>query len=253
MKEKYTYNRNNDLRIYQGPRSRFAEFTFALSVFFQFIKGFRSLHFEGPCVSIFGSARFKEDNEYYQQSREMGARVAQAGFNVVTGGGPGVMEAASRGAKEAGGHTIGVNIELPFEQKPNPFLDVWVDIRYFFVRKVLLFKYSVGFVIMPGGLGTLDELFEAYTLVQCDKIPQFPIVLFGSEYWQHQIEQAQNDGGQARDIARGSRLVFGDRQSRRSHGLFAQSYRDLRPEIQNLPQEMVVGRGVVHRPNSEHP
>jgi uncharacterized protein (TIGR00730 family) len=99
------------------------------------------------------------------------------------------MEAASRGAKDVGGHTIGVNIELPFEQKPNPFLDVWVDIRYFFVRKVLLFKYSVGFVIMPGGLGTLDELFEAYTLVQCDKIPQFPIVLFGSEYWSHQIEQ----------------------------------------------------------------
>jgi uncharacterized protein (TIGR00730 family) len=119
----------------------------------------------------------------------MGARVAQAGFHVVTGGGPGVMEAASRGAKDVGGHTIGVNIELPFEQKPNPFLDVWVDIRYFFVRKVLLFKYSVGFVIMPGGLGTLDELFEAYTLVQCDKIPQFPIVLFGSEYWQHQVEQ----------------------------------------------------------------
>ena len=161
MKEKYEYNRNNDLRIYQGPRSRFAEFTFALSVFFQFIKGFRSLHFQGPCISIFGSARFEEDNEYYHQAREMGARVAKAGFNVVTGGGPGVMEAASRGAKDVGGTAIGVNIELPFEQKPNPFLDVWVDIKYFFVRKVLLFKYSVGFVIMPGGLGTLDELFEA--------------------------------------------------------------------------------------------
>jgi uncharacterized protein (TIGR00730 family) len=189
MKEKYEYNRNNDLRIYQGPRSRFAEFTFALCVFFQFIKGFRSLHFQGPCISIFGSARFEEDNEYYHQAREMGARVAKAGFNVVTGGGPGVMEAASRGAKDVGGTAIGVNIELPFEQKPNPFLDVWVDIKYFFVRKVLLFKYSVGFVIMPGGLGTLDELFEAYTLVQCDKIPQFPIVLFGTEFWKGQIEQ----------------------------------------------------------------
>ena len=135
MKEKYEYNRNNDLRIYQGPRSRFTEFTFALSVFFQFIKGFRSLHFQGPCISIFGSARFEEDNEYYHQAREMGARVAKAGFNVVTGGGPGVMEAASRGAKDVGGQTIGINIELPFEQKPNPFLDVWVDIKYFFVRK----------------------------------------------------------------------------------------------------------------------
>lgn len=119
----------------------------------------------------------------------MGSRVVKAGFNVITGGGPGVMEAANRGAKDAGGQSIGINIELPFEQKPNPFLDVWVNIKYFFVRKVLLFKYSVGFVIMPGGLGTLDELFEAYTLVQCDKIPQFPIVLFGSEFWNSQIEQ----------------------------------------------------------------
>ncbi len=183
------YNRNNDLRAFEGPRSRFDELGFAWSVFLQFIKGFRKLHFEGPCISIFGSARFKEETDYYQQGFAMGAKVAAAGFNVVTGGGPGIMEAASRGAKSVGGHTIGINIELPFEQKPNPFLDIWVDIRYFFVRKVLLFKYSVGFVIMPGGLGTLDELFEAYTLVQCSKIPQFPIVLFGSEYWHNMVEQ----------------------------------------------------------------
>ncbi len=184
-----SFDRNNDLRAFEGPRNRITELGFAWSVFTQFIKGFRKLHFEGPCVSIFGSARFKEDNAYYQQGFQMGARVAAAGFNVVTGGGPGIMEAASRGAKSVGGHTIGINIELPFEQKPNPYLDVWVNIRYFFVRKVLLFKYSVGFVIMPGGLGTLDELFEAYTLVQCNKIPQYPIVLFGTEYWHNMVEQ----------------------------------------------------------------
>lgn len=182
-------NRNNDLQQFEGPQSRFSEFFFAISVFFQFLKGFRYLHFEGPSISIFGSARFGEDNIYYQKAREMGFRVAKAGFNVVTGGGPGVMEAASRGAKEAGGHTIGINIELPFEQTPNPYLDIWVNIKYFFVRKVLLFKYSVGFVLMPGGLGTLDEFFEVFTLVQCEKIPKFPLVLFGTEYWSKLIEQ----------------------------------------------------------------
>ena len=139
-----------------------------------FVRGFRALHFVGPCVTIFGSARFTEDHPTYQMAREVGAAVARLGFTVMTGGGPGVMEAANRGAREAGGVSVGCNIELPFEQNPNPYLDRWVTCRYFFVRKVLLFKYSYAFVALPGGLGTLDELSEALTLIQTAEDPPVP-------------------------------------------------------------------------------
>jgi uncharacterized protein (TIGR00730 family) len=148
-----------------------------------FVRGFRTLHWAGPCVTVFGSARFEEDHRYYAMAREVGAALVKIGFTVMTGGGPGVMEGANRGAREAGGRSVGCNIELPFEQEPNPYLDRWVTCRYFFVRKVLLVKYSYAFIVLPGGFGTLDELSEALTLIQTRKIRQFPIVLMGREYW----------------------------------------------------------------------
>lgn len=148
-----------------------------------FIAGFRTLHFVGPCVTVFGSARYDERHPYYALGREVGRGVADLGFTVMTGGGPGLMEAANRGAKEAGGRSVGCNITLPAEQAPNPYLDRWVTCRYFFVRKVLLFKYSYAFIGLPGGLGTLDELFEALTLIQTGKIEAFPVVLIGAAYW----------------------------------------------------------------------
>jgi uncharacterized protein (TIGR00730 family) len=149
----------------------------------EFIKGFRTLHFVGPCIAVFGSARFNEEHPYYQLAREVGYRLGDMGFSVITGGGPGIMEAANRGAKEAQTTSIGCNIELPHEQKPNPYLDVSIDFEHFFVRKVMLVKYSLGFVIMPGGMGTLDELFETVTLIQTKKITSFPIVVMGTEYY----------------------------------------------------------------------
>jgi uncharacterized protein (TIGR00730 family) len=132
---------------------------------------------------VFGSARFDEQHRYYAMAREVGGALARIGFTVMTGGGPGVMEGANRGAREAGGRSVGCNVELPFEQEPNPYLDRWVTCRYFFVRKVLLVKYSYAFIVMPGGFGTLDELTEALTLIQTRKILQFPIVLMGVDYW----------------------------------------------------------------------
>lgn len=167
----------------EGPRPRLTETLMALRVFVEFIKGFRSLHFAGPCVTVFGSARFADDHPYYKLARSMGARLARMGFTVMTGGGPGIMEAANRGAKESGGRSIGCNIILPFEQKPNPYVDRFIDFRYFFVRKVMLVKYSYAFVIMPGGFGTLDELFESLTLIQTGKIQSFPVVLMGTDFW----------------------------------------------------------------------
>lgn len=153
-----------------------------------FIRGFRALHFVGPCVTVFGSARIKEDNPHYQLAREMGAALAELGFSVMTGGGPGLMEAANRGAKEARGRSVGCGIELPFEQRLNAWLDRSVTMRYFFVRKTLLVKYSYAFVVMPGGAGTADELFEALTLIQTGKIKHFPIVVIGTEYWRELVD-----------------------------------------------------------------
>jgi uncharacterized protein (TIGR00730 family) len=172
-----------ETRFLEGPHSRGNELWLALRVFREFIHGFRSLHFVGPCVTVFGSARFTEDHRHYAAAREIGKRLARLGFTVMTGGGPGIMEAANRGAKEAGGRSVGCNIRLSREQKPNPYLDRRVTFDHFFVRKVLLFKYSYAFIIMPGGLGTSDELFEALTLIQTGKISNFPIIVHGKEYW----------------------------------------------------------------------
>ena len=166
-----------------GPRSRIEEFKFLISVMWNFLKGFRKLHFSGPCITVFGSARFKEDHKYYQVAREIGASIAKLGFTTLTGGGPGIMEAANRGAFEAGGKSIGCNIILPFEQLPNPYTQTNFSVRYFFVRKVLLLKYSYGFVVLPGGFGTMDEFFETLTLIQTGMIRDFPIVLIGKEYF----------------------------------------------------------------------
>lgn len=179
---------NSEKRFLEGPRSRGREFKFLIKVLWEFIKGFQKLHFIGPCVTVFGSARFKEDHEYYQKAREMGAKISELGFTVLTGGGPGIMEAANRGAFEAGGQSIGCNIVLPHEQKENPYVQTSVEFKYFFVRKTLLVKYSYAFVIMPGGWGTMDEMFEALTLIQTGKIQEFPVVLFGKDYWNHLIK-----------------------------------------------------------------
>lgn len=176
---------NDSEKIFlEGPRSRLQELTFSIKVLFEFIRGFRVLHFVGPCVAVFGSARVKEDSLYYEHARKMGSGLAGLGFTVITGGGPGIMEAANRGAKEHGGASVGCNIKLPREQTPNPYMDKWFACKYFFVRKVLMFKYSNAFVIMPGGVGTLDEFFEALTLIQTHKILDFPLVIFGKEYWE---------------------------------------------------------------------
>ncbi len=167
----------------EGPKSRSYEFSFALKVFFQFIKGFRNLHFVGPCITVFGSARFKEDHIYYKKAQEIGKRISEIGFTTITGGGPGIMEAANRGAYENGGMSVGCNIKLPFEQKANKYVQKSITFEYFFVRKTLLIKYSYAFVCMPGGFGTMDELFEMLTLIQTKTLIQFPIILFGKEFY----------------------------------------------------------------------
>jgi len=174
---------NPDRYFLAGPHSRAREGMLLWRAVRDFVKGFRVLHFVGPCVTIFGSARFGESHPYYPIARELGRRIANLGFAVMTGGGPGLMEAANRGARDAGGRSVGCNIELPHEQAPNPYLDHDVTCHYFFVRKVLLFKYSYAFIGLPGGLGTLDELCEALTLIQTGKIQNYPVVLIGTEYW----------------------------------------------------------------------
>ena len=172
-----------DVQFLDGPKSRTYEFKFAWKVFREFIRGFRTLHFVGPCITVFGSARFKEDHPHYQSAREMGRQIAALGFTTMTGGGPGIMEAANRGAFEAGGMSVGLNIKLPFEQAGNPYVQTTITFEHFFVRKVMLVKYSYAFVIMPGGFGTMDEFFETLTLVQTKTLVRFPIVLFGKEYY----------------------------------------------------------------------
>jgi uncharacterized protein (TIGR00730 family) len=175
----------------EGPRSRSFELRFALNVFWQFIKGFRRLNFIGPCITVFGSARFEEDNPYYSVAREFGKRIARMGFTTMTGGGPGIMEAANRGAFESGGYSVGCNIQLPMEQKPNSYMNKWVTIEYFFIRKVMLLKYSYAFIVMPGGFGTMDEFFNTLTLIQTKSIVQFPMVLFGKEYYRSLMENIE--------------------------------------------------------------
>jgi uncharacterized protein (TIGR00730 family) len=174
-----------------GPRARLTELIRVGRISAEFLKGVRALHFAGPCVTVFGSARFGERHPYYLLSREMGRRIASAGLTVMTGGGPGLMEAANRGARDVAGRSIGCNIVLPAEQHENPYLDRFITFRYFFVRKVMLVKYSLAFVVMPGGFGTMDELFEALTLVQTGKIRGFPVVLMGIAYWSRLLEFLQ--------------------------------------------------------------
>ncbi len=189
MENNNEINYHTEKKFLEGPGSRWREFKYILKVAMEFIRGFRALHFTGPCITVFGSARFQEDHPSYKAAQELGHQLALAGFTVMTGGGPGIMEAAPRGAKEAGGKTIGCNIVLPHEQHANPYLDIVVNFNYFFVRKVLLLKYSYGFVVMPGGAGTMDELFETLTLIQTGKIKGFPLVLFGKKYWSHLTAQ----------------------------------------------------------------
>ncbi len=170
-------------RFLEGPHSRRYEFQRALGIFREFVHGFRALHFVGPCVTVFGSARTPETDPHYAAARAIGAGLAQMGFTTMTGGGPGIMEAANRGAREEGGRSVGCNIELPREQKENPYLDRFVTFRHFYVRKVMLVKYSYAFVAMPGGFGTLDEVFETATLVQTGKMSAFPLILVDRDYW----------------------------------------------------------------------
>ena len=172
-----------DRALLSGPNLRLRDLQLLWSVAKDFMAGFRALHFVGPCITVFGSARFAEDHPYYKMAQAMGAAISKMGFTVMTGGGPGIMEAANRGAKDVKGRSVGCNIRLPFEQSHNPYLDRWVTIEHFFVRKTLLIKYSYGFIIMPGGFGTMDEMFEALTLIQTGKLRGFPIVIMGQDFW----------------------------------------------------------------------
>jgi uncharacterized protein (TIGR00730 family) len=181
---KELYQINGEARYLAGRRSRRKDYQRIFKITGEFLRGTKALYRIGPAISVFGSARFKEGHQYYELGREVGAALAREGYTVMTGGGPGVMEAANRGAKEAGGPSIGCNIILPHEQAPNSYLDQVVTFYYFFVRKVMLIKYSYAFVILPGGLGTLDEMMEAVTLIQTGKLYDFPVILMGKNYWQ---------------------------------------------------------------------
>jgi uncharacterized protein (TIGR00730 family) len=167
----------------RGRRDRAEELESAVRYFLEFLQGFESLNFEKPVVTVFGSARFGEDHPHYALARKLGRKLAEEGYAVMTGGGPGIMEAANRGAKEGGGPSIGCNIRLPMEQDPNPYLDRFIEFEHFFVRKLMLVKYSCAFVVMPGGFGTLDETFEVLTLIQTNKVESFPVIAMGGAYW----------------------------------------------------------------------
>ncbi|MEO5647763.1 MAG: TIGR00730 family Rossman fold protein [Chitinophagaceae bacterium] len=182
----------SEIKFLEGPQSRWKDFKYTVSVMLELIKGLRALHFVGPCVTVFGSARFKEDHIYYQKARELSSAIASLGFTIMTGGGPGIMEAANRGAKDVGGKSVGCNIVLPHEQFHNKYLDKWVNIKYFFIRKTLLAKYSYAFVVMPGGFGTLDEYFEAITLIQTKKVSNFPIIIFDKEFHKHLLNHIKS-------------------------------------------------------------
>lgn len=183
---------NSEIQFLDGPHSRLKELKFTLQTMTDLMRGLRALHFLGPCITVFGSARFKEDHPYYELTRRAAAEFAKLGFTILTGGGPGLMEAANRGARDVGGKSVGCNIQLPVEQAPNPYLDKWVYMRHFFLRKVLLVKYSFAFVVMPGGFGTLDEYFEALTLIQTHKIHDFPVIIFGREYHQELLKHIES-------------------------------------------------------------
>ncbi len=175
--------RHNDVGFFSGKRDRADELESAIRVFLEFLHGYESLEVDRPCVTIFGSARFMPDHPYYRLAEELGGCLARAGYAVMTGGGPGIMEAANRGAYEAGGLSIGCSVNLDFEQGPNAYLSHYVEFDHFFVRKAMMVKYSCAFVVMPGGFGTLDEVFETLTLIQTGKIRNFPVIAVGSAFW----------------------------------------------------------------------
>jgi len=188
MKKKHS-RRNEDIELLKAPGTKNKDFTHSdpwrvLKIQSEFVEGFDTLAGIGSCISIFGSARTRPDDKYYKAAEKTAALLVKNGAGVITGGGPGIMEAANKGAFEAGGISIGCNIELPFEQEPNPYQNISLEFHYFFVRKMMFVKYSVGYIIFPGGFGTLDELFEALTLAQTNKIEHFPLVLYGSDYWE---------------------------------------------------------------------
>jgi uncharacterized protein (TIGR00730 family) len=170
--------------LIDGPRRAIDDTLRVSNLMMEFLRGFHTFRDLGPCVTFFGSARFCEDHKYYSLAQSTAQKIASLGFTIMTGGGPGIMEAANRGAKAAGARSIGCNIMLPTEQKPNPYLDQFVEFKHFYVRKVMLLRYSYAFVIMPGGFGTMDEVFETLTLIQTKKIRKFPVVVMGSEFWQ---------------------------------------------------------------------
>ena len=174
---------NLEKKFLQGRQNRAEELESAVRYFLEFLMGFESLEITQPAVTVFGSARFDESSLYYRLARQVGRGLAEAGYTVITGGGPGIMEAANRGAKDAGGMSVGCNIKLPREQRPNAYVDHFVQFDHFFVRKVMLVKYSSAFVVLPGGFGTLDEVFETLTLMQTRVIEQFPMVLMGAAFW----------------------------------------------------------------------
>ncbi|HEX5624737.1 MAG TPA: TIGR00730 family Rossman fold protein [Saprospiraceae bacterium] len=180
--------KNKSIQYLNGPMDRLAELGFVFDVFWDLFTGIRKLYFTGPCVTIFGSARFTQEHPYYQTAEILGAEVAKLGFTVMTGGGPGIMEAANKGAKSVGGKSVGCNIELPHEQRPNDYLDHWVSMKYFFTRKTLLIKYSYAFIVLPGGFGTMDELFESMTLIQTGKLVNFPVIIYGKDFYKELCE-----------------------------------------------------------------
>lgn len=171
-----------------GKHGRYGDVEGAVRIFLEILRGFEFMQADRPIVTVFGSARFREGSRYYEQAREMGRALGEAGFAVMTGGGPGIMEAANRGCKEAGGLSIGANIHLPAEQDPNPYIDRFMEFEHFFVRKVIMVKYSSAFVVCPGGFGTLDEIFETLVLMQTDKIDDFPVVALGADFWGPMID-----------------------------------------------------------------
>lgn len=181
-----------EAKVFHAPDTIYKSFVRAFRIFREALRAFLAFRHIYDCVTIFGSARFHEAHPYYLLARQLGKRLAEEGFTVMTGGGPGIMEAANRGAKEAGGLSIGCNIAIPVEELPNLHLDHWITFRYFFVRKVMLTRYSTAFVCLPGGLGTLDELFEMQTLIQTRRLNEFPLVLMGSEYWKPLVEFMTN-------------------------------------------------------------
>ncbi len=173
-----------DQELLRGSDDLLVDFDRGCNIFNEFVSGCRALHDIGPTVTIFGSARFQEGHRYYEMTRATARKLAEAGYGIMSGGGPGIMEAANRGAKEGGGLSVGCNIELPHEQEPNPYLDRSLDFNYFFVRKVIMVKYSCAFITMPGGFGTMDEIFETCTLIQTKKIKEFPMVMMGESFYQ---------------------------------------------------------------------